>query len=185
VADDSRWQRGRSDGWADVVIRSRSLLVGAAVLLAGVVAAEVWYLTGDSEPAPSAERPVVTGEVAHRSAVESASRSTAEILSYGFEDYDAQIEDATTKMTEPFAEQFRETAAQDKDRFVDERTTQEVRVVASSVVTASDEEVQALLFLDQYVAEAGEGTTVTPYRALVTVRRGAGGWLVAGIETSD
>lgn len=163
--------------------RRRAGLTMAAVLLAGTVGAEGWYLYGSPGPVPSAERPVVSSEVAHQSAVATAARSTSEILSYGFEDFDAQIEDATPRMTEPFAVKFRETTADVKDRFMEERMTQEVRVVASSVVTASDEEVRALLFLDQYVARAGEGTSVTPYRALVTVRRVDGGWLVSDIVT--
>lgn len=166
-----------------VVSRRRIGLAVATILLAGALAAESWYLYGIPGPVPSAERPVVSSEVAHLSAVGAAARSTSEILSYGFEDFDAQIEDATSRMTEPFAAEFRESTADVKDRFVEERMTQEVRVVASSVVTASDEEVRALLFLDQYVARAGEGTSVTPYRALVTVRRGDGGWLVSDIVT--
>lgn len=163
--------------------RSRWLLVAVVVLLAGCLAAQGWYLYGVPEEEPTTGRPVVSGTVAHRSAVESAARSTSEILSYGFEDFDAQVEDATTQMTGSFADEFLDSAAGEKDRFLEDRITQEVRVVASAVVTASDEEVRALLFLDQYVAEAGEGTTVTPYRALVTVRRGAGGWRVADIDT--
>ena len=139
--------------------------------------------TGSPIRSPTAERPVVSGTVAHRSAVESAARSTTEILSYGFEDFDAQVDDATSKMTASFAAEFRETTATLKDGFVEDRITQEVRVVASSVVTASDEEVRALLFLDQYVAQAGEATSVTPYRALVTVVRGDGGWVVSDIAT--
>ena len=83
----------------------------------------------------------------------SSAGSTSEIPSYGFEDFDAQLEDATTTMTGPFAEQFRGAVTGEKDRFVEERITQEVRVVESSLVTASDEEVQALLFLDQYLAQ--------------------------------
>ena len=163
--------------------RRRAGMTVAAVLLAGVVVAEGWYLARDSDPVPSAERPVVSGEVAHGSAVESAARSTSEILSYGFEDFDAQIDDATTKMTDAFAEEFRDTTADVKDRFVAKRITQEVRIVASSVVSASDQEVRALLFVDLYVAEAGEATSVRPYRALVTVSRSDGRWLVSGIET--
>ena len=163
--------------------RRRVVLVAVAVVLAAALAVEAWYLYGSSDPVVSAERPVVTGKIAHRSAVESAARSTSEILSYGFEDFDAQVEDATTKMTPEFAAEFEGTAADVKDRFVEERITQEIRVVASSVVTASDDEVRALLFLDQYVAKAGEGTSVTPYRAVVTVKRSDGGWLVSDIET--
>jgi len=183
VTDGSRASRGPSSEPTGHPTRSRVLLAAAAVLLAGVVGTEVWYLAGSDDVEPSAERPVVTGTVVQRSAVESAARSTQEILSYGFEDFDAQVDDATTKMTEPFAEEFRQTAAGDKGRFVKQRITQEVRVVTSAVVTASEEEVQALLFLDQYVARAGEGTSVTLYRALVTVRRSDGGWLVSDIET--
>ncbi len=62
--------------------------------------------------------------------------------------------------------------------------TQEVRVVATAVVTASDEQVEALLFLERYVARAGQGTAITPYRALVTVVRDErSGWLVSDIRT--
>lgn len=165
------------------VSRRRIVLSVAAVLLAGVVGAQGWYLYGHSEPVPSAERPVVSGEVAHRAAVESAARSTSEILSYGFEDFDAQIADAATKMTEPFAAEFRDTTADMKDRFVEQRITQEVRIVSSSVVSASEGEVRALLFVDLYVAKAGKGTSVRPYRALVTVRRTDGRWLISDIET--
>ena len=183
MIDDPRPPRRPVGGSRTPVARRRIVLVVAVLLLAGVAGIEGWYLYGTSDPVPSAERPVVSGTVAHRSAVESAARSTSEILSYGFEDFEAQIEDATTKMTGPFAEEFRETTADVKGRFVEDRITQEIRIVASSVVTASDEEVRALLFLDQYVAKAGEGTSVTPYRALVTVRRSDGGWLVSDIET--
>ena len=58
------------------------------------------------------------------------------------------------------------------------------RVFATAVVTATDERVEALLFLERYVARAGRGTAITPYRALVTVVRDEhGGWLVSDIRT--
>jgi Mce-associated membrane protein len=151
--------------------------------MSGVLAAEAWYVWFKPEPVVSAERPVVVGEVAHRAAVEAARQSTEEILSYGYQDFDAEIEDATTKMTDEFAQRFRDTATDVKDRFVRQRTEQEVQVVAASVVQASSEQVRALLFLDQYVVRADEGTTKTPYRALVTMVHTDSGWLVSDIET--
>ena len=47
------------------------------------------------------------------------------------------------------------------------------------------EQVQALLFLNQYVEKAGRraGTAFAQYRALVTVVRTDHGWLVSDIET--
>lgn len=163
--------------------RATLALVVAIVLLVGALAAEGWYLWGRAEPVVSAERPVVTGEIAHRSAVEAARQSVTDILSYGYQDFDAEIEDATSRMTDAFAQQFRATAADVKARFVKNRTEQEVEVVAASVVQASSEQVQALLFLDQYVAKQGQGTAVTPYRALVTMVHTDAGWLVSHIET--
>ena len=125
----------------------------------------------------------MTGEIASKSAVDAAAQSTQEILSYGYQDFDAQIDEATAKMTDTFAAKYRETAAGVRDEFVENRTEQEVRVVGQSVVQASSEKVQALLFLDQYVTRAGKSTSVTPYRALVTMVHTDNGWLVDDIET--
>lgn len=166
--------------------RTTVALVVALVLMSGVLAAEAWYVWFRDPPVVSVQRPVVTGEIAHRAAVESASQSVAEILSYGYQDFDAQIEDATTMMDDAFAQEFRETAADLRDEFVAQRTDQDVRVVGASVVQASSEEVRALLFIDQYVvrgADSSEGTSVTPYRALVTMVHTDHGWLVSGIDT--
>lgn len=163
--------------------RTTVVLVVALALMSGVLAAEAWYVWFKPEPVVSAQRPVVVGEVAHRAAVEAARQSTEEILSYGYQDFDAEIEDATTKMTDEFAQRFRDTATDVKDRFVRQRTEQDVQVVAASVVQASSEQVRALLFLDQYVVRADEGTTKTPYRALVTMVHTDSGWLVSDIET--
>lgn len=163
--------------------RTTVALVVALLLMSGILAAEVWYVWLKGDPVVSAERPVVTGEIAHRAAVEAASQSISEILSYGYQDFDAQIDEATTMMTDPFAAKFRETASGVKDEFVAERTEQDVRVVAASVVQASAEKVRALLFIDQYVVQGAAGTTITPYRALVTMVHADSGWLVDDIET--
>lgn len=163
--------------------RTTVALVAALVLLSGAAMAEGWYLWLRDDPVVSAQRPVVTGEIAHRAAVEAASQGITEILSYNSENFDAEIEKATTMMTDEFAQQFRETASAIRSGFVKGHTEQEVKVVASSVVRGSSEKVEALLFLDQYVAKPGKGTSVTPFRALVTVEHTDSGWLVSNIET--
>ena len=55
--------------------------------------------------------------------------------------------------------------------------------MAQGVVHATRTEVQALLFLNQYVSKDGGDTTYTPYRALVTVVHTDRGWLVSDLET--
>ena len=90
---------------------------------------------------------------------------------------------ATSEMTDGFATDYRKTVDQIKGDFVSSRTELQVNVVASSVVRASSEEVQALLFLNQYVTRAGKHTAFTPYRALVTVVHTQHGWRVSAIDT--
>ena len=56
-------------------------------------------------------------------------------------------------------------------------------MVAQGVVHATRTEVQALVFLNQYVSKDGGDTTYTPYRALVTVVHTDRGWLVSALDT--
>lgn len=161
----------------------RLVLLAVVTLLVLALLAEGWLLVLRPDAEPSAERPVVLDAVASASAVRAARGSTAEILSYGFEDLDARLDQVAGRMTPEFAETFRERVDAGEEALLDARTTQEVRVVDAGVVSATPEEVQALLFLDRYLARAGEGTSVRSYRALVTVVRSGGVWLVSDIRT--
>lgn len=161
-------------------------LLVVVVVLALAAAGEVVYLTRDATPTVSAARPVVTGELTHRAAVEAAARSTEQILSTSYEDYDDQVDQATAKMTDAFAEQYRETSAGIRDKFIANKTRLQVKAIAQGVVQASPAQVQALLFLDQYVQKTENGkprTDFRQYRALVTVVHTDQGWLVSNIET--
>ncbi|GAB2457431.1 hypothetical protein GCM10027062_41730 [Nocardioides hungaricus] len=166
--------------------RTTIALVVAVVLLLGIGVAEVVYLAHDDQATVSSSRPVVVGDATRAEAVRTAAQSTEEILSTSFESYDEQVDQATAKMTDAFAAEYRTTADGIRDRFVQQRTKLQVKAVGQSVVQASPEQVQALLFLNQYVAKREQGrpkTDFAQYRALVTVVRTDQGWLVAGIET--
>jgi len=158
-------------------------LVVAIVLLAGVAAGEGWYLWLRPGPEVSADRPVVTGKIAYRAAGDAASQDTEEILSTSYKNYDDQVTQATSRMTDSFAEEYRQTVGDIRGKFVADKTVLTVKVAAAGVVRASSTQVQALLFLNQYVQKKGEKTTATPYRALVTVVHTEHGWLVSDLET--
>jgi len=165
-------------------LRTTLVLVVAIVLLVGIAAAEGWYLWLREEPVVSAARPVVTGEVAHRSAVEAASDATEEIFSTSYKNYDEQVDQAVNMMMDgKFADEYRQTAEDSRDGILETKAEVQVEVAAASVVRADDSQVQALLFLNQYVTKAGKDTSYTPFRALVTVVNTEQGWLVSGIET--
>jgi len=164
-------------------VRTTLVLVIAIVLLVGVAAAEGWFLWLRKEPVVSADRPVVTGEVAHRAAVEAASQAADEIVSTSYKNYDDQVDQAVAKMTDGFAAKYRQTAEDVRDQFVRAKKEVQVEVAAEGVVRADESQVQALLFLNQYVTTNGKHTAYTPYRALVTVVNTDQGWLVSDIET--
>lgn len=164
-------------------LRTTVVLVVVLVLLAAVAAGESWYLWLRPDPTVSASRPVVTGQLAYQAAVEAASSATEEILSTSYKNYDDQVTQATSKMTDSFAKEYRQTVGDIRGKFVADKTVLTVKVAAAGVVRASSTQVQALLFLNQYVQKKGEKTTATPYRALVTVVHTEHGWLVSDLET--
>ena len=169
-------------------LRTTWVLVAVIVVLAIVSAAEIGWLVSRTDPTVSAARPVVAGEVTHRAATDAAQRDIVEILTYSYQDFDERIGKATSLMTPAFAKQFRATAEDVRADFVANKTQQLVKVRGTSVVRASDTQVQALLFLDQYVTKKGDksapGTDYTPFRALVTMVRTDHGWLVDNINTA-
>jgi Mce-associated membrane protein len=162
--------------------RGRLVLGAAALLLLGVGGAETWYLTAEPFEA-SANRPVVLGDLAARSVVDEAAQSLTEIASTSYRNYDEQAEQATTLMTPEFAAQYRATADSLRPTFQEQEREIAAQVVASGVVRATDDEVQALVFLDSQVSEKGSRPVLLAYRTLVTMTRTDHGWLVSGIET--
>ncbi len=186
VAEPPAGPRPRRPGGGLGGRRTTIALLLAVLVLLLVAVGEVIFLTRDATPTVSAARPVVTGDLTHRAAVEAAARSTEEILSTSYENYDEQVDQATAKMTDAFAAQYRETSAGIRDRFVAHKTRLQVKAIAQGVVQASPAQVQALLFLDQYVEKTENGqprTDYRQYRALVTVVHTDQGWLVSDVET--
>ncbi|GAA1479303.1 hypothetical protein GCM10009623_37490 [Nocardioides aestuarii] len=163
--------------------RRRVVLITLVAVLAAAVAVEAWLLRDDGAAAPTAARPVVTAPVETAAAVRSAASSTHAILSYGFSDLDAQLDDAARRMTPGFAARFRARVEEGGDDLLAGRATQEARVVDAGVVRSSGDEVTALVFVDRLVASAGSGTTTRGERLLVTVVRRDGVWLVSDIRT--
>ena len=87
-------------------------------------------------------------------------------------------------MTDDFAKEYRQTADDIKDDFVAAKTELQVRGGRRRAsCRRARTQVQALLFLNQYVSKDGGDTAYTPYRALVTVVHTDQGWLVSDIET--
>ncbi|WP_183093356.1 hypothetical protein [Nocardioides stalactiti] len=131
-------------------------------------------------------RPVVLNQVSVQGGVEAAAAAAQVMFARNWKTYDQGVEDAVALMTEDFGEEFRTTTDDVEAEFVRKKTEVQVRVVAQSVVRANETELEALIFLNQYVfrGEGENGTsTYTPYRALMTMVHTDAGWLVDGVDT--
>jgi Mce-associated membrane protein len=161
------------------VRRALSIL---AVVMVGVLGVEAWYLFAEPSTA-STDRPVVLGNLAARAVVDEAAQSLTEITSTSFHNYDDQVAQAATLMTPEFAETYRTAAESLRPTFMDRQREIAAQVVASGVVRATDDQVQALVFLDSRLSERGSEPVTLPYRTLVTMTRSGHDWLVSDIET--
>ncbi len=177
--------------------RTTRVLLGTIVALAVVTLAGGIFLwvdddeTGTASDSPSgttsgpadADNPVrITGEDA-QVAVAAAAQAAYTIVATSYQDYDAQVDEAVELMTPTFAEEYRQTAEDVEDAIVSSKTEVQVKVVAQGVVRADQEQVQALVFLNQYVTRSGKNAVYTPYRALVTMVHAEQGWLVSDLDT--
>jgi len=163
--------------------RTTGLLALTALVLAALVAGEAWYLWGISDPTPTARRPVVIGDVAAQTAVETAAQDAAAIFTTSWRTYDQHVARVTAVMSPAMAERYRATATRVKGRTVAARAVTATKVVGSGVVQADDSHVQALVFLDQRTRQDGGAPSFTARRALVTMVRSSGGWLVDNVQT--
>jgi Mce-associated membrane protein len=159
------------------------VLGSVSLVLAAAVAGEGWYLWGASGPTPTAQRPVVVGDIDAQSAVDVAATDTAAIFTTTWHSYDQHLDRVTSLMTSDMADRYRTTAEPVRDRVVASRTDTTTRVAARGVVRATSNEVLALLFLDQRTTTGGGPPSYTARRALVTMVHTDRGWLVANVQT--
>jgi Mce-associated membrane protein len=166
--------------------RTTLALMAAAVVLLLVAVLEAAYLWGPlrDDPRISSGRPVLISQAAERSAVDTAARAAVAFTARTAEDYDAQVDEAAAMMTSSFAQEFRQTTDDAKADFVAAEAEVTAEVVAQGVITASEEQVEVLLFLNQFTTRKDEKSAHTPFRLKVTLIDADGGWLVSDVDAS-
>lgn len=175
--------------------RVTGVLLVAVVLLTAATLGMAGYLwLSDDEKAVATaatdgaiavpeDRPILIPWADAQAAASAAAETATAALSTSWKTFDDQLDETLATMTPSFAEEFRATKEDTRAGVVETKTEVTARVVAQSVVRANTSEVQALLFLDQYTTKNGKGTTLSPYRVLVTLVNTDGGWLVSDLET--
>jgi Mce-associated membrane protein len=162
------------------------VLVVAVVLLVAVGLLELAYFKGPlrDDPRVTSERPVLIDDLAAKSAVDIAAQAAVKFSERSYEKYDKQVDEAAAMMTTAYAEQFRQTTDEIKDEFVAAQTEVTVELEAQAVMSASEKQVQALIFLTQYTSKKDVTTTFTPFRIKVTLIKAGTSWLVSAVDTA-
>jgi len=163
--------------------RTTIALAAVIVVLAALAAWESWYLWGQDDPVVSSQRPVVVSPLTANSVVDTAATAATQIISASHENYDAEVDEAAKMMTPAFAEDFRETKEEIRGDFVASKTEVTADISEQGVVTASPEQVVALIFLTQNTQRPNEPLDVVQYKVEVTMVHTSSGWLVSDLQT--
>lgn len=163
--------------------RATAVLAVLIVALALVAGGEGWYLLHDDKPTMSSSRPVVASPLTAEGAVDVAAKAAVDFISASYKTFDDDVDKAAAEMTTSFATKYRETKADIKDAFVAAKTKVSAEVSAQGVVRASEDQVEALLFLTQSTTKNDADLTAVQYRVVVTLIADGDGWLVSGVDT--
>ena len=151
-------------------------------------AAGVWRheLGEEFQPPGASEHPVAVNSIEWRNATEASTRAVTDILTVDWKTYDDHLTAVKKRMTPAFAEEYDLTAADSREKFLQSKADYDFVVVGQSVVSATEDEVTSLLFLNQYVYK-GEGKDrvgpdIYQVRVVVTTVHDGDEWLVDELD---
>lgn len=157
-----------------------------AVTLLGLVVLAVvacgWALAR-AQQAPAGVHGAIRSTTARAAGMAAAARLTEKALSYRWHRFDADMRSAETGMTPDFRAQYARSMTKVRDQTMRDHVRLQADVVASSVVSANDHEVEALVFVNQVTTTRGSAQRrVDQNRLLVTLARDAGDWQISQMK---
>lgn len=173
---------------------TRVLLVALAIMVLVLAGQGIWLETHrDDAPtvkpgeiAVPSDRPVILNQSDVDAGVDQAAKDAIVIFTRHYQRYDDDVAKAVDLMTDEFAAKFKQAAADSKSGYVEKKVNLESKVMNQGVVRANRTQLQALLFLNEWITK-GSGKdrriTLSPYRVLVTMVHTNTGWLVDNVDT--
>jgi hypothetical protein len=139
-----------------------------------------WWRANQTQQATG----VITSVQARDAAMEAAAKNMETILTYDYSSLDQDAADARKVMTKSMAKDYDKTLAETRDKIVSEKRRLQAKVLASSIITATEKKAVALVFLDQLttLAEKPNQASFDQRRVRVTLERDNGDWLVSKTE---
>lgn len=155
-------------------VRTMTVLSVLAAVLAAAVGAAVYFR---SEQIAAAE--------ARTEVVDAARAGVTKVLSYHYKTFDDDVDAAATVLTDDFRQQYRELmTGVVRQSARKDRTVTNVAVSRASVISASQDEAEALLFVNQTTTGRGKkGPELIGSRVRVTlVKSDAGEWRISAMK---
>ena len=112
-----------------------------------------------------------------------AARLTQKVLSYNWQTLDADTKAAEALLAPSFRAEYAKTMAGVKDQTIKNEVKLSADVAATSIVSATENKVVALLFVNQVTTAKGTANErVEGSRVLVTLTRGDGEWRISKLK---
>jgi Mce-associated membrane protein len=165
-------------------LASFRLLVGLVVvclLLAGVTAYAWWRSEHpDDGAAPDG---AITSAEARDEGMEAAARLTQQVLSYDWKTLDEDIKASEAVLAPSFRAEYARTMDGVKAQTVKNQVKLEAEAAATSIVSATENKVEALVFVNQATTAKGANPRIDSSRVLVTLTRSDGGdWRISKLK---
>jgi Mce-associated membrane protein len=164
-------------------LASARLLAGLIILcvvLAGVAGYAWWRSENPDDGA--APNGAITSSGARDDGMQAAARLTQKVLSYDWKTLDADIKANEAVLAPSFRTEYAKTMAGVKAQTVKNQVKLAATAAATSIVSATDKQVVALVFVDQATTVRGTESRVDSSRVLVTLTRGDGDWRISKLK---
>lgn len=167
-------------------VRSSGAGTRTAVLLVALIclgALAVFLAVRHANSEETAPDGTLTSNSARAVAMQRAAESTAKVLSYKAETFDADAAEAGKLMTSKMRTEYLRALEPVKADVVKNGIVLKATVVATSLVEQSDDTVEALLFVNQSTTATGASQEqLDNNRVLVTMQRDGDSWLISKIK---
>ena len=160
--------------------RLLGILVALCLVLVGVTGYAGWR---SEHPVGNALDGAITSAEARDAGLQAATQLTQRVLSYDWKTLDADVKGVEAELAPTFRSEYAKTMAGIKEQTVKNQVKLTASIVAASVISASEQKVEALVFVNQLTTAKGAGNQrVSVVRARVTLSRGNGHWRVSELE---
>ena len=166
------------------LLGSFKLLIGLVVLcvVLSCVAGVAWWRSEHPEEG-AAPNGAITSTEARNEGMEAASDLTQKVLSYDWKTLDADSKANQAVLAPSFRKEYSETMSGVKAEAVKNQVKLAASMEATSIVSASENKVVALVFLNQITTAKGTANRrVDSSRVLVTLTRSGGDWRISKLK---